>query len=159
MNQQILASASQTDNFLKTPARLANRCLSIVVSFSNGDQNSKGNESDVRFVCSNTSALDVRIYVDEDGELHTRFRKVNTSKMNMPPIANDYERPQLESEAQYEEVSLKPDVVTKRGRGRPKGSKNKPKLIDKTRSIVKEMFETNEEFKARKAEELKLLST
>ena len=152
MNQQILASETQDSNFLKSPAsHLANRCLSIVVSFNNGDQNSKGNESDVRFVCSNTSALDVRLFVDNDGELHTTFRKLKTS--------NIQERPQLESESEFEEVSLKPEnLIPKRGRGRPKGSKNKPKLIDPSRSTVKEMFETNEEFKARKAEELKLLS-
>lgn len=154
MNQQTLTSEKDSGNFLHTPAsHQANRSMSIVVSFPKNIPSKIESKPDVRFVCSNCSSLDVRMFIDESGEVHTTIKELNSIKL--PKIKENIKRPDPILEVPEQEES----IIKKRGRGRPKGSKNKLKHIENTsHNIVKEMFETNEEFKARKAEELKLLT-
>lgn len=56
----------------------------------------------------------------------------------------------------FESIQETPKI---RKRGRPKGSKNKKsKIIPDKRKFQQEWFETNTEFKARVAEEMKMLN-
>ena len=143
MSQTVLTSEALETNREKSlePNVLSNSSKSVVLSFSKPQvfRLSGSKCPDVRLSFSNGEKVNVSIYIDDSGEIDTRIQKLDA-------IRPDLEIPEKTS-----------SQITRR-RGRPKGSKNKPKAIrDDNHSIVKEMFETNEEFKRRQAEELRLL--
>lgn len=80
MNQQTLTSEKENDScFLESSA---SRCFSFVFSLPNETGNSPA--SDVRFVFSNTKPVDIRFFLDDDGEIHSSLRIVPepTQKQN-----------------------------------------------------------------------------
>ena len=167
MNQQTLTSEKESDScFLESSA---SRCFSFVFSVPNETVNTPA--SDVRFVFSNTKPIDIRFFLDDNGEIHSSLRIVPESRQKIKQentiiskeIKEDTE--QISENIQdepIEKVDLDPipEIPKVRKRGRPKGSKNKKsKTIPNEKKFQQEWFETNAEFKARVAEEMRMAST
>ncbi len=170
MNQQTLTSEKENDSYFLESS--ASRSFSFVFSVPNETVNTPA--SDVRFVFSNAKPVDIRFFIDEKGEIHSSLRiipksvkkeneeisKNKVQKENSMELSEqveiqhetkDTDQTEIKEEAQIRQVSPK---VPKRGR--PKGSKNKKsKLVPDKKKFQQEWFETNAEFKARVAEEMK----
>ena len=170
MNQQTLTSEKENDSYFLESS--ASRSFSFVFSVPNETANTPA--SDVRFVFSNAKPVDIRFFIDEKGEIHSSLRIVPKSvkkeneeisknkvqKENSMELSEqveiqhetkDTDQTEIKEETQIRQVSPK---VPKRGR--PKGSKNKKsKLVPDKKKFQQEWFETNAEFKARVAEEMK----
>jgi len=170
MNQQTLTSGKEGDScFLESSA---SRCFSFVFSIPNETVNTPA--SDVRFVFSNAKPVDIRFFLDENGEIHSSLRiipksqKKETKKISKHKIEKEFSEEQSESTEiqqeprKIEEIEIKEDLEIKQEspkipkRGRPKGSKNKKsKLVPDKKKFQQEWFETNAEFKARVTEEMR----
>lgn len=179
MNQQTITSEKEKQGCIFESSTTSNRCLSVVISFTN-DAVSKTTPTDVKFVYSNAEPIDIRLFLDEKGEIHSSFRiipksqnkenKTESIPTNESTSINEIfaEKEPIEKESSFTKIDdqVKTNVLTytdtqpqKHGRGRPKGSKNKMKNFDTcNHKFTKEIFETNAEFKARVAEEMRLLS-
>lgn len=175
MNQQTITSEKEKQGCIFESPATSNRCLSVVISFTN-DAVSKTIPTDVKFVYSNAEPVDIRLFLDEKGEIHSSFRIIPKSqnKENKTESIPTNESPSInetfiEKESSFTNIGdqVKTNVLThtdtqsqKHRRGRPKGSKNKMENFDTyNHKFTKEMFETNAEFKARVAEEMRLLSS
>ena len=168
MNQQTLTSEKESDSCSLESS--ASRCFSFVFSVPNETVNTPA--SDVRFVFSNAKPVDIRFFLDENGEIHSSLRIIPKSKQKMKQertLSSDIETKnenektlEIEhnaSEKKIEEESTK-EVPKISRRGRPKGSKNKKsKIIPNEKKFQQEWFETNAEFKARVAEEMKTINS
>ena len=76
MNQQTLTSGKENDSsFLESSS---SRCFSFVFSLPNETVNTPA--SDVRFVFSNTKPIDIRFFLDDNGEIHSSLRIVPESR-------------------------------------------------------------------------------
>ena len=180
MNQQTITSEKEKQGCIFESSATSNRCLSVVISFTN-DVVSKTTPTDVKFVYSNAEPIDIRLFLDEKGEIHSSFRivqksqnkenKIESIATNESHSINEIfaEKEPTEKESSFTKIGdqVKTNVLThtdtqpqKHRRGRPKCSKNKMKNFDtNNHKFIKEMFETNAEFKARVAEEMRLLSS
>lgn len=179
MNQQTITSEKEKQGCFFESSATSNHCLSVVISFTN-DVVSK-TTSDVKFVYSNAEPVDIRLFLDEKGEMHSSFRiipKSQNTENKTESITTNHSSPINEILAEKEPTikessftkigeQIKTNVLThtdiqpqKHRRGRPKYSKNKMKNFDTcNHKFIKEMFETNAEFKARVAEEMRLLTS
>ncbi|ABX13142.1 hypothetical protein [Nitrosopumilus maritimus] len=167
MNQQTLTSGKENDSsFLESSS---SRCFSFVFSLPNETVNTPA--SDVRFVFSNTKPIDIRFFLDDNGEIHSSLRIVPESKqktkqenmlISKKEIKENNEKTLEEiKNTSIEKIDLEstPEIPKVRKRGRPKGSKNKKtKTIPDEKKFQQEWFETNAEFKARVAEEMKVIN-
>ena len=168
MNQQTLTSEKESDScFLESSA---SRCFSFVFSVPNETVHTPA--SDVRFVFSNAKPVDIRFFLDENGEIHSSLRIIPKSKQKIKQesklessieVKKDNEKTQ---EIQYniptKKIEIEPtkEIPKISRRGRPKGSKNKKsKIIPNEKKFQQEWFETNAEFKARVAEEMKTINS
>ena len=168
MNQQTLTSGKENDScFIESSV---SRCFSFVFSLPNETVNTPA--SDVRFVFSNTKPVDIRFFLDENGEIHSSLRIVPNSKQKIKHESTL--RSKIETKKENEnELEIEPSISTEKieleptkepqkisKRGRPKGSKNKkPKIIPNEKKFQQEWFETNAEFKARVEEEMKTMNS
>ena len=168
MNQQTLTSEKVSDSCSLESS--ASRCFSFVFSVPNETVHTPS--SDVRFVFSNAKPVDIRFFLDENGEIHSSLRIIPKLKQKMKQeskleskieVKKDNEKT---SEIQYNMPTKKIDLEVTREtpkisrRGRPKGSKNKKsKTIPNEKKFQQEWFETNAEFKARVAEEMKTINS
>ena len=177
MNQQTLTSEKKEHGCIFESSSISNRCLSVVISFTN-DAVSKTTPADVKFVYSNAEPVDIRLFLDEKGEIHSSFRIIpkshNTENKTQsipikeyPPINEIFDENERTTKKESLSTQIKDQIQTtntdsqfqKPRRGRPKGSKNKIKIFDTSNhKFTREMFETNAEFKARVAEEMRLLT-
>ncbi|WP_428327241.1 hypothetical protein [Nitrosopumilus sp.] len=167
MNQQTLTSEKENDScFLESSA---SRCFSFVFTLPNETDNSPA--SDVRFVFSNTKPIDIRFFLDDNGEIHSSLRIVpestqgtkqeNTKMLKKETTENVEKVLENSDEVSTQKIDLESTQETPkiRKRGRPKGSKNKKsKIIPDKKKFQQEWFETNAEFKARVAEEMKAVN-
>lgn len=163
MNQQTITSEKEKQGCFFESSATSNRCLSVVISFTN-DAVSKTIPTDVKFVYSNAEPVDIRLFLDEKGEIHSSFRIIPKSqnKENKTESIPTNESPFTTIGDQVKtDILIHTDTQPqKHRRGRPNGSKNKMKNFDTyNHKFTKEMFETNAEFKARVAEEMRLLSS
>lgn len=170
MNQQTLTSEKENDScFLESSA---SRSFSFVFSVPNETVNTPA--SDVRFVFSNAKPVDIRFFIDEKGEIHSSLRIVPKSvkkenkeiskhkvqkedPMEFPEqVEIQQETKEVEQTEVKEEIEIRKEPPKVPRRGRPKGSKNKKsKIVPDKKKFQQEWFETNAEFKARVAEEMK----
>jgi hypothetical protein len=181
MNQQTLTSEKEKQGCNFESSTIANRCLSVVISFTN-DAVPKPTPTDVKFVYSNAEPVDIRLFLDKMGGIHSSFRIIpksqntenKTTSISIKEIAPINEisvdkESFIEKESTYTKIEdqVKTNVLTpidsvpqRHKRGRIKGSKNKPKIFDThNHKFAREIFETNAEFKARVAEEMCLLNS
>lgn len=163
MNQQTLTSGKENDSsFLESSS---SRCFSFVFSLPNETDNTPA--SDVRFVFSNTKPVDIRFFLDDNGEIHSSLRIVPESKQKVKQENTLVSKKEMKEESEktleenqdtpIQKINLEstPEIPKIRKRGRPKGSKNKKtKTIPNEKKFQQEWFETNAEFKARVAEEM-----
>ena len=168
MNQQTLTSEKESDSCLLESS--ASRCFSFVFSVPNETVHTPA--SDVRFVFSNAKPVDIRFFLDENGEIHSSLRIVPKSKQKMKQehtLSSDVQTKNENEktleidhntpEKKVDKESTK-EVPKISRRGRPKGSKNKKsKIIPNEKKFQQEWFETNAEFKARVAEEMKTINS
>ena len=167
MNQQTLTSEKESDScFLESSA---SRCFSFVFSVPNETVNTPA--SDVRFVFSNAKPIDIRLFLDENGEIHSSLRIVPKSKQKskqdiVTPNRETKDEDEKTIEINQNSSVKKTDLESTKEmpkisrRGRPKGSKNKKsKTIPNEKKFQQEWFETNAEFKARVAEEMKAINS
>lgn len=177
MNQQTLTSEKEKQGCIFESSATSNRCLSVVISFTN-DAVSKTTPADVKFVYSNAEPIDIRLFLDEKGEIHSSFRIIPKSQnmenktQSIPikeyfPINEIFDENKHTTKNESSLTKIEDQIKTtntdsqfqKPRRGRPKGSKNKMKNFDTSNhKFTREMFETNAEFKARVAEEMRLLT-
>ena len=165
MNQQTLTSGKESDSsFLESSS---SRCFSFVFSLPNETVNTPA--SDVRFVFSNTKPIDIRFFLDDNGEIHSSLRIVPESRQKIKQESTLISKKETREEETIEpdqnkptqkiDLEPTPELPKIRKRGRPKGSKNKKtKIIPDEKRFQQEWFETNAEFKARVAEEMKVMS-
>ena len=167
MNQQTLTSEKESDScFLESSA---SRSFSFVFSVPNETVNSPA--SDVRFVFSNARPVDIRFFLDENGEIHSSLRIITKSRKKENREISKQEKESKEiliEKPEYREIQVAQEIENKETesieseiqrvprRRRPKGSKNKKskQVLDK-KKFQQEWFETNAEFKARVAEEMR----
>ena len=167
MNQQTLTSGKENDSsFLESSS---SRIFSFVFSLPNETVNTPA--SDVRFVFSNTKPVDIRFFLDDNGEIHSSLRIVPESKQKVKHENTLVPKKETKEETEkrieknqdppIQKINLEStsEIPKIRKRGRPKGSKNKKtKTIPNEKKFQQEWFETNAEFKARVAEEMEKIN-
>lgn len=166
MNQQTLTSEKESDSCSLESS--ASRCFSFVFSVPNETVHTPA--SDVRFVFSNAKPVDIRFFIDDNGEIHSSLRIIPKSKQKMKQehtLSSDIETKnektlEIEHNTSEKKIDKEPtkEVPKISRRGRPKGSKNKKsKIIPNEKKFQQEWFETNAEFKARVREEMKTINS
>jgi|GEM_PF-5950964 len=163
-------TSENSGNTLESSCR-PDRKSSVVISFSDDAANSP-EKSDVRFVFNHAEPVSVRMYIDESGEVHSSFRKIaktlprvkteSTEEIESTIEPIDETKVLTANQSLEIETDLKPTITekVKSRRGRPKGSKNKTKkFTPDMKKFKQEWFETNAEFKARVAEEMKNMTS
>ncbi|MGY5141901.1 MAG: hypothetical protein ACW9WZ_02530 [Nitrosopumilus sp.] len=157
-------TSENSGNTLESSCR-PDRKSSVVISFSD-DAAKSPEKSDVRFVFNHAEPVSVRMYIDESGEVHSSFRKIAKTLPRVKTESTEEIESTIEPIDESDVLPVKetiqepPVEKIKSRRGRPRGSKNKTKkFTPDMKKFKQEWFETNAEFKARVAEEMKNMTS